>query len=279
MESHVHMMQIVLLLTGLHWAWRDRKNFFASANMSVFYPVITAAGNKVTRKLKFRGPDFFVALDVRNEPLRRSWVVENEGKYPDVIVEVLSSRTKNADRGRKKEIYEQTFCTYEYFLFEPKTDTLEGFRLVDGRYAAIKPNLHGHLWSEKLGMAIGLHHEPAMLGKVARYFNADGIMMAIPQEDAINAQRATNKALEEANEARTEANEARTEANEARTEANEARTEANEARTEANEARTEANEARATAAQAMTQARQAEAKAARLADKLRALGLDPDKLP
>jgi Uma2 family endonuclease len=229
MESYVHLIQNVLLLRGLQWAWRDRSDYFASANMSVFYAVMTAAGNKVTRKLKFRGPDFFVALDVRPEPRRRSWVVENEGKYPDVIVEVLSSRTKNADRGRKKEIYEQTFRTPEYFLFEPKTETLEGFRLVDGKYAAIAPNAHGHLWSEKLGMAFGLHHEPAVEGKVARYFTADGEMIAIPEEEVKEAQRAADKARAEAKEARTTA-------------------------------------VRATA------------RATRLAEKLRALGIDPDKL-
>ncbi|HRI69271.1 MAG TPA: Uma2 family endonuclease [Polyangium sp.] len=252
MESYVHLMQVVLLLRGLQWAWRDRSDYFASANMSIFYTVMTASGNKVMRKLKFRGPDFFVALGVRHQPRRRSWVVENEGKYPDVIVEVLSSRTKNADRGRKKEIYEQTFRTPEYFLFDPKTDTLEGFRLVDGKYRAIVPNAHGHLWSEKLGMALGLHHDddPAIAGKVARYFTADGQMIAIPEEDAVAAQRAAGKAREDVTKAREDVTKAHEDVAEART----------------------------TAARATARARQAEAKAAKLAEKLRSLGVDPDKL-
>ncbi len=241
MESYVHVMQVVLLLSGLRWAWRDRSDYFASANMSIFYTVLTAAGNKVTRKLKFRGPDFFVALGVRDEPRRRSWVVENEGKYPDVIVEVLSSRTKNADRGRKKDIYEQTFRTHEYFLFDPNANTLEGFRLVDGKYVAIAPNAHGHLWSERLGMALGLHDEPKLDGKVARYFAADGQMITIPEEEVLEAQRV-----------------------------------ASEAQRVASAARDEAKVARAKMVQATARARQAEAKAAKLEEKLRAMGIDPD---
>ncbi len=249
MESYVHLMQVVLLLSGLRWAWRDRSDYFASANMSIFYSVLTAAGNKVTRKLKFRGPDFFVALGVRDEPRRRSWVVENEGKYPDVIVEVLSSRTKNADRGRKKDIYEQTFRTHEYFLFDPNANSLEGFRLVEGKYVAIAPNAHGHLWSERLEMAIGLHDEPKLGGKVARYFTADGQMITIAEEEVSEAQRV----------------------------AGEAQRVAGEAQRAANVARDEAKQSRAKMVQATARARQAEARAAKLEEKLRAMGVDPDK--
>jgi Uma2 family endonuclease len=229
MESYVHVMQIVLLLSGLRWHWRDRSDYFATANMSIFYTVMTAEGNKVLRKVKFRGPDFFVALGVRREPKRRSWVVANEGKYPDVIVEVLSDSTKKSDRSQKKDIYEQIFGTQEYFLFDPKTQSLEGFRLVGGKYVPIPPNTHGHLWSEKLGMALGLHYHPEFDSKVARYFDANGEMILVPDEEALKAQRVARGATQEA-------------------------------------------------AKAKARARLAETKAARLAEKLRSLGVDPDKL-
>ena len=71
-------------------------------------------GRPARKKLAFRGPDFFVALGARPKPRRNSWVVENEGgKYPDVIVEILSKRTQAADRGEKKAIYEKVFRTPE----------------------------------------------------------------------------------------------------------------------------------------------------------------------
>src|SRR4051812_12453137 len=96
METHVHMMQVVYLLTSLMWWWRDRKDYFASGNLSIYYPAVTTqTGRTVRRKLAFRGPDFFVVLGAKSKPRRNSWVVENEdGQYPDVIVEVLSKSTR-----------------------------------------------------------------------------------------------------------------------------------------------------------------------------------------
>jgi len=39
----------------------------------------------------FRGPDFSVALDVAGDLERQGWVVwEEEGRYSDVIVELMS---------------------------------------------------------------------------------------------------------------------------------------------------------------------------------------------
>nr|WP_322505530.1 hypothetical protein [Chroococcidiopsis cubana] len=46
---------------------------------------------------------FFVALDVDGSRERQGWVVwEEDGRYPDVIVELLSPSTAKVDRGVKK---------------------------------------------------------------------------------------------------------------------------------------------------------------------------------
>jgi hypothetical protein len=59
----------------------------------------------------FRGPDFFVVLGAEKKE-RKSWVVwQEDGKYPNVIVELLSDSTASVDRGLKKEIYQNTFRT------------------------------------------------------------------------------------------------------------------------------------------------------------------------
>jgi len=186
METHVHMMQVVVLLTSLLWWWRARTDFFASGNLSVYYPSVSPnTGRTVRRKLAFRGPDFFMVLGAKPKPRRNSWVVENEdGKYPDVIVEVLSKRTRAADRGKKKAIYEKIFRTPEYFLFDPETSRLDGFRLVKGRYVAIKPDAHGRLPSERLGLAFGLQEDPSLDGKVARLFTPEGALVPSPHEAA-----------------------------------------------------------------------------------------------
>ena len=44
---------------------------------------------------------------------------EENGRYPDVIVELMSSSTAEVDTGIKKDIYEQIFKTPDYFVFHP----------------------------------------------------------------------------------------------------------------------------------------------------------------
>jgi len=182
MESYLHVMTFFLLMASLRWWWRDRTDWFAAGNLSIYYPAISPqTGRKTRKKLAFRGPDFFLVLGVKPKKQRNSWVVENEGKYPDLIVEILSKGTQKKDRGEKKAIYEKVFKTPEYILFDPDKLSLEGFRLVRGRYAAIKPDARGHLWSERLGLAFGVHEE------ALRLFTSDGSLVPLPEEAALGA--------------------------------------------------------------------------------------------
>lgn len=250
MESHAHVMQLVMFLTSLLHAWRARTDFFATGNMSIYYPVLEPGTDRtVRRKLRFRGPDFFVVLDPLQKPERNSWVVENEaGKYPDVIVEVLSRRTRSADRGQKKEIYERIFRTPEYFLFDPIKSTLEGYRLVRGRYKPISPDAFGHLPSTRLGLALGLREAPELGGRrMARLFTPQGELVPLPPEVA---ERETARADREASRAEQEASRAQREA----------------ARADRETARAERE---------ATRARRAEREKEALLAKLRALGIDP----
>lgn len=82
----------------------------------------------------FRGPDFFVVLGTERKP-RKSWMVwDEEGNYPNVIVEILSKSTANVDKGLKKQLYQDTFRTPDYFCFDPETLEFAGFHLVEGEY-------------------------------------------------------------------------------------------------------------------------------------------------
>lgn len=256
METHAHMMQIVMLLTSLLFAWRGRTDYFASGNLSIYYPVSDArTGRTVRRKLRFRGPDFFVVLDALPKLERNSWVVQNEGgKYPDVIVEVLSRRTRAADRGKKKDIYERIFRTPEYFLFDPMKSTLEGYRLVRGRYRPITADARGHLPSARLGFSLGLHDSKELGRKMARLFTPEGDLVPLPPEAAEQAMRATEH-----------------EAARAERETERAEREAARADREAARAGREAARAEREAARAERAEREKEALLARL----RALGVDP----
>ena len=245
MESHAHVMELVMLLTGLQYAWRGRSDYFASGNMSIFYPVKSPrTGRTVRRKLAFCGPDFFVVLDPIQKPMRNSWVVQNEGgKYPDVIIEVLSNRTRRNDRTKKKAIYEKTFKTPEYFLFDPIKSTLEGHRLVRGRYHPIALDTFGHLPSERLGLALGLVDTPSIGCEMARFFTPEGELVPLPPEAA------------EREAARAE------------------RAERDKEREAARAERAERDKEREAA-----RAERAERDKELLVAKLRALGLDPDRL-
>lgn len=54
--------------------------------------------SKQAKNNDFRGPDFFAVLNVDGNRSRQGWVVwEEEGRYPDVIIELMSPSTKNVD--------------------------------------------------------------------------------------------------------------------------------------------------------------------------------------
>ncbi len=172
LESYQHLQQLLLLIKCLDWLWRDRTDYFAAGNLTIYYSA---------RKLKtedFRGPDFFVVLGTEKRP-RKSWTVwEEAGKYPHVIVELLSDSTANIDRGLKKQIYQDTFRTPNYFWFDPHTQEFAGFHLVDGTYEPIDPTEQGWQWSEQLGLYLGVDQ-----GQL-RFFTAEGQLVHTPEESA-----------------------------------------------------------------------------------------------
>ncbi|WP_353813063.1 Uma2 family endonuclease [Moorena sp. SIO1G6] len=86
------------------------------------------------------------------------WVVwEEQGRYPDVIIEMMSPSTKQVDTGKKKSIYCQTFRTPNYFVYQPfDPDSLQGWYLdIDNGYQELTPNEQGWLWCQPLVLCLG----------------------------------------------------------------------------------------------------------------------------
>jgi len=149
-ESSLHYMQLLLLVTSLEWAWRGRNNFFIGANLTIYF------SRQQLKHRDFRGPDFFLVKDTTREP-RSSWVVwEEDGRYPDLIIELLPDSTANVDRTTKRQLYAERFHTPEYFYFSPETLELQGFRLDFNHYEPISANGRGWLWSKTLGFFLGV---------------------------------------------------------------------------------------------------------------------------
>ncbi len=175
MESSLHYQQLALLVSCLEWYWRERQDFFIGANLTVYY------SHQQLRHRDFRGPDLFLVRDTERRQ-RNSWVVwEENGRYPDLIIELLSDSTAKVDRNEKKDLYQRVFRTPEYFWFSPETMEFAGFRLVNNKYRPIRPNGRQHLWSSVLGLYLGIEPQSSKL----RYFDGSGALIPTAEESAL----------------------------------------------------------------------------------------------
>ena len=172
LETELHLRQIILLLKCLEWLWRDRNNFYIAGNLTIYY------SPRQRKSESFRGPDFFAVLGTERKT-RKSWVVwEEDGKYPNVIIEILSPKTADIDKGFKKQLYQDTFRTPDYFWFDPVTLEFQGFCLISGQYQPLELNNQGHLWSQQLGLCLGIYQEQL------RFFTTEGQLVPTPEEVA-----------------------------------------------------------------------------------------------
>jgi Uma2 family endonuclease len=185
LETDFHRDQIDLLIRLLkHW-WKDRSDFYISGNLTVYY------NEQQLKSRDFRGPDIFIVLGAENRG-RRSWVVWDEGgKYPNVVVELLSSSTAVVDRGAKKQLYQDIWRVPDYFWFHPETLEFAGFHLVDGSYEAIAPTDSGWLWSEQLRLYLGIHEQQL------RWFSAEGQIIPLPEEQEREAKEKAQQRFEQ----------------------------------------------------------------------------------
>jgi Uma2 family endonuclease len=193
MESSQHWAQLALLVDCLELLWRDRQDFFIGANLSVYY------NEQAPHHREFIGPDFFLVKHTQHRP-RRSWAVWLEGgRYPDLIIELLSPDTAATDRTRKKQLYQDTFRTPEYFWFSPFTQELAGFTWTPEGYREIPADRRGWRYSQELGLYLGVD------GEQLRYFTPEGDKVPTSAEAAEQAQGQAARAQREAQEAQRRA--------------------------------------------------------------------------
>jgi Uma2 family endonuclease len=191
MESSLHYLQAMLLVSCLEWLWRDRDDFFIGANLTIYF------SRQQLKNRDFRGPDFFLVKNTQRKP-RRSWVVwEEDGKYPDIVIELLSESTAEVDRTTKRELYQDRFRTPEYFWFDPESLEFVGLRLIGNHYQEIPSQPQGK-WSETLELYLKI------LDGQLRFFKPNGELVPTPQESAIHEGEAAAKARLESALAREE---------------------------------------------------------------------------
>ncbi len=215
METERHKKQMELLINSLQ-PWLDQHQLgYVNGNMFVYY------SPKQVKHQDFKGPDVFVVLGVSNRE-RKSWVVWDEGKGPEVVIELLSDTTASYDKGDKKRIYQTQLKATEYFWFDPfNHKDWAGFRLSGGVYQTLKP-IKGRLLSQSLGLA--LIKWPGIYKNVQatwlRWATWDGELLLLPEEaEAQRAAAETQRADAEAQRAAVETQRADIEAQRAATEA------------------------------------------------------------
>ena len=259
LESNRHRIAMNVLIRSAQWGLlqRNRTDFFVGGNMFVYY------SSRQVRHESYRGPDFFAALEVDGTRERQGWVLwEEEGHYPDVIIELLSATTTAEDKGPKKDIYERIFRTPDYFIFDPFDPlSLQGWRLNPGKgYEPLVPNEQGWLWSETLGFWVGLWEgvitrEPAT-GTCAwlRFYDCEDRLVPLPEETAQQEAKQAQEHLEQEKQR------------------------AEQAQKQAEKERQRAEQAQEQVEQERQRAEQAQERAEQLAALLRARGIDSDNV-
>jgi Uma2 family endonuclease len=157
---HVDVMLAVLEMLRRHYSGNDRVAVLA--NMFVYY--------EEGDPRKVVCPDVFVTLNVPRNTIRRTFKVWEEGKAPDLVIEITSKKTRKEDLHKKFDLYREVLRVREYFLFDPFEEyldpSLRGYRLVAGSYEPI-PMIKGGMPSEVLGLELQRD------GENLRFFNPE----------------------------------------------------------------------------------------------------------
>ena len=146
-ETDYHYRQLVDSRDTLDFHFADDPMVYVSGNMLMYY----VEGDK----RKHVSPDVFLVKGVKKGS-RLYYLTWEEGKTPNVIIEITSKSTRKEDTDTKFVLYRDVLKVKEYFMFDPfgdylKPDRLRGYRLRKGEYVPI-PLVDGRMPSQVLGL-------------------------------------------------------------------------------------------------------------------------------
>lgn len=179
-ETDLHRDMLLALIYSLQQFFAGDEEVYVGGNVFLYYeqgePDASCA------------PDVFLVKGIGNYR-RRTYRLWEEGKAPDLVIELTSRSTKLQDVGLKKGLYEALGVT-EYYVFDPLNEYLRppfvGFRLEEGGYVQMEPS-GGRLRSDVTGLELG------PLAGWLRFFDpATGQPLLTPEE--------TGQAMKEAEE-------------------------------------------------------------------------------
>ena len=146
-ETDVHRDLMSELISELKSFFQNEPDVYVSGNLLLYY----VEGNPRKRV----APDVFVVRGVGKEA-RRIYKLWEEGRPPNVVMELSSRQTWGDDLQRKWQLYQQ-LGVQEYFIFDPEYDYLVepllAYRLEEGQYVPIEVK-EGRVRSEVLGLEL-----------------------------------------------------------------------------------------------------------------------------
>ena len=151
-ENDAQLAAILYGIGALRVYYQGRGDVYVSGDLLMYYE----EGNA---KVSI-APDVFVVFGVEDRK-RRHYLVWEEGKGPDFVLEVASKSTWREDLGPKREVYAR-LGVKEYWQYDPTgeyfTPVLQGLRLAGSAYvrqlAVTSPDGALTLTSETLGLEL-----------------------------------------------------------------------------------------------------------------------------
>jgi len=133
-ETAIHAACMVYVDFALRWWFtkHGRDDVYVGMNNFLYYE----RGNPRA----VVAPDVYVVVGAPASPPRDTYMLWNEPKAPDFVLEVTSASTRHNDEQRKRDVY-ASLGVSEYFLYDPRAEylapPLQGFRLHEGEYRAL----------------------------------------------------------------------------------------------------------------------------------------------
>jgi Uma2 family endonuclease len=177
LPDEFHDLQPQLLSRTLRLTGYPSDRYFTASDLNLYYDV--------KHPLWHKRPDWFLVVDVPRlydeHDLRRSYVIWQEGRCPEVAIEFLSPGTEAEDLGPfnaiapsanpararrqasptqppgKFEVYERYLRIPHYIVYSRYTRQLRYFQLIGGQYQEQALNPQSPLiWLDDLGIGLGI---------------------------------------------------------------------------------------------------------------------------
>ena len=157
-ESDFQLTVLTYAREALRTHFRACEDVYVAANLLIYHQ----EGNEEVRV----APDVFVVVGASSHE-RSSYLLWQEPKAPDWVLEITSRSTWEEDQGRKRELYRR-LGVCEYWQYDPTGDylspRLQGLVLVAGEYEAMPSGERGDGTQAMASAVLGLELRASVRG-------------------------------------------------------------------------------------------------------------------